>query len=443
MDLDKLFEAHIQHVQGIYEKALSDLKGEKDAPDTDAVLIHSGSESVYFADDNHLPFKSCGHFNWLVPVLNKPDQMVLVQPGRKPVYFQVVPPDFWYEQGAETMSWWADQFDVIQLEDAAKVMAHLPNTRQIAFIGENTAFASDLGLPAYLQNEVHLVNYLDYHRGMKTPYEVAQLREANRLGMISHNAAHEAFLQFGSEYDIHTAYLAANNMLELDCPYTNIVGLDEKAAILHYQNKRRQSGRDSKVLLIDAGYRHNGYGSDITRTYARDNAHPVFKSLLSKMDIMHRQLIEQVKVDVPYAEIHDAAHAGVLDILMEHDIVRGDRETLEEQAVSKIFFPHGIGHLLGLQVHDVGGFFKDTTGALAPPPEEHKFLRLNRPMTENMVFTIEPGLYFIPVLLNPERDSEKGKHLNWDLVDALIPMGGIRIEDNIHVTASGPVNLTR
>jgi Xaa-Pro dipeptidase len=278
---------------------------------------------------------------------------------------------------------------------------------------------------------------------MKTPYEIAQLREANRMGVVGHEAAREAFMNGGSELDIHLAYLAANDMIEYDSPYTNIVALDEKAAILHYQNKRRESGKKSKVLLIDAGCRHYGYCSDITRTHIRPGVHPVFRSLLEGMDRLQRDLVAQTKVGVPYADIHAATHKGVLNLLLEHKLCSGSHEDLEKKEISKLFFPHGVGHLLGLQVHDVGGFFKDATGALAPPPEEHKFLRLNRPMAENMVFTIEPGLYFIPVLLEPERGKEKGKMLNWDLIDELTPLGGIRIEDNIHLTMEGPVNLTR
>ncbi len=442
MDLATLYAEHICHVQGVYERALEDLAKEARAPNIDAALIHSGSEGVYFADDRHVPFEAFGHFLHWLPVA-RPDQMILAQPGQRPKYFQVVPPDFWYEQTVEIEDWWARHFDIVKLESPGQVIDHLPETRRVAFLGENLGFASDIGLPAYLHNEIHLKNYLDFHRGIKTPYETAQIREANRLALVSHEAAERAFHERGSEWDIHQAYLSANQMIEHDSPYANIVALDRKAAVLHYQFKRRESGKDSQVLLIDAGCRVRGYCSDITRTYARDSVHPVFLSLLAKMDERQQAMCAMVKPGIPYADIHQAAHDAVLDLLLEHEIVHGDRETLEAQKVSKLFFPHGIGHLLGLQVHDVGGYFKDETGALAPPPEEHKTLRLNRKMLEGMVFTVEPGLYFIPVLLDPERESEKGKRLNWSLIDALTPYGGIRIEDNILVTANGQDNLTR
>lgn len=440
MELAQLYAKHIAHVQGTFEKAMDDLKEE--SRKIEAVLIYSGTEGVYFADDEHIAFRTFGHFRWWLPV-DRPEQMILVQPGQKPTYFQVVRPDFWYEQTVVNEDWWISQFNLVPLEAPEEVFQHLPPIRSMAFLGDDTDFAGKLGVPSDLQNEVNLTNYLDFYRGMKTEYEVEMIREANRMAMKGHQAAFEAFQNNGSEFDIHQAFLNANQLLEHDTPYTNIVGLDEKAAILHYQYKRRNVGADAQVLLIDAGCRYRGYCSDITRTYARDTTHPVFLKMIEQMDQLTLDLAAKSKVGTPYFEIHQAAHDGVLDILIDQNIVHGDREALREAKISSLFFPHGIGHLLGLQVHDVGGFFSDDHGKKAPPPEDHRFLRLNRKMEAGMVFTIEPGLYFIPVLLNPERDTDRGKFINWELVDALTPLGGIRVEDNIVVTEEGGVNLTR
>ena len=407
----------------------------------DGILVHSGSEGIYFADDRHIPFEAFGHFRHWLP-LNRPDQMVLVRPNRQPVYFQVVPKDFWYEQEIESADWWTTPFEIIELTSAEGVMDYLPAGRRLAFLGENTAFAADMGFPRYLQNRPELLAYLDYYRGMKTDYEVAQIRESNRLAMEGHRAAQQAFEQGGDEMAIHLAFTGATRMLDHELPYTTIVGLDEKAAILHYQNKRQGTG-PGKVLLIDAGCRTHGYCSDITRTYVRDDAHPVFKALLAGVDQLEQSLVAMAKVGLPYSDIHLATHAGVLDLLLKHEIVHGERAQLEEAMISKLFFPHGIGHLLGIQVHDVAGHVADDKGTPAKPPQGHEWLRLNRTIEAGMVFTIEPGIYFIPVLLDPERSSERGRHLNWPLIDALIPLGGIRIEDNILATEAGPVNLTR
>ena len=105
--------------------------------------------------------------------------------------------------------------------------------------------------------------------------------------------------------------------------------------------------------------------------------------------------------------------------------------------------PHGVGHLLGIQVHDVGGHQQTPLGAILNPPDDSPAVRNTRLISKDMVFTIEPGCYFIPLLLEPERNTKKGKLINWEVIDQLYPYGGIRIEDNILTTEVGAKNLTR
>jgi Xaa-Pro dipeptidase len=105
--------------------------------------------------------------------------------------------------------------------------------------------------------------------------------------------------------------------------------------------------------------------------------------------------------------------------------------------------PHGIGHLLGVQVHDVGGFMENESGGTIDPPSGHPFLRLTRVLEEDMVLTVEPGLYIIDLLLENLRGTPAETHVNWNTVDRLRPFGGVRIEDNVRVLADGNENLTR
>jgi Xaa-Pro dipeptidase len=111
--------------------------------------------------------------------------------------------------------------------------------------------------------------------------------------------------------------------------------------------------------------------------------------------------------------------------------------------ISSAFFPHGLGHLLGLQVHDVGGLQAAPEGGEIPRPEGHPYLRTTRPLAENAVVTIEPGLYFIPSLLSALKNGSQGRHVNWSKVDEFRKFGGIRIEDNVVARPAGPENLTR
>ena len=111
--------------------------------------------------------------------------------------------------------------------------------------------------------------------------------------------------------------------------------------------------------------------------------------------------------------------------------------------VTGVFFPHGIGHLLGLQVHDVGGRMADPSGAERPRPTGHPYLRMTRDLEPGCVVTIEPGLYFIEMLLAEAHRDERRKLIDWNRVDALRGCGGVRVEDNVVAMPDGPRNLTR
>jgi Xaa-Pro dipeptidase len=112
--------------------------------------------------------------------------------------------------------------------------------------------------------------------------------------------------------------------------------------------------------------------------------------------------------------------------------------------VTSTFLPHGIGHLLGLQVHDIGGFMAGEDGGTIAKPEGHPYLRLTRVLQPGMVVTIEPGLYFIPMLLDKLRATPASASVDWSLVRHLSAFGGVRIEDDVACRADGaPENLTR
>lgn len=433
------FRNHIREIQTRYERAIEKL-GSKDIR-IEAVLLHSGSELVYPYDDAHMPFRSLGHFKHWMPI-NLADQFVLVRPGKRPVFFEVRKDDFWVDTTAQIDAEFLAPFQVVRVERPEQVLNHLPPQRRIAFLGDSAAMAGKLGMPSALINEPNLRNHLDYGRSLKTPWEIQQIRTANEGGVVAHEVAYSAFLEGASEFEIFNRYLEGAGRSELEQPFAPIVCLDEKASILHYQHRRQTSGRNSRVLLLDAGHGCNGYAADITRTHVRETAHPVFQELNVRVCLMMHELIAMCKLGQPYETIQNATHDKTLHILRDLGIARGRIEQLKKHKISHLFFPHGIGHSLGIQVHDVGGLFKDDSCVLLPPPEEHRSLRMTRKLEDTMVYTIEPGIYFIPMLLNPERKTPRGKLLNWKLVDQLIPLGGVRHEDDVLITKKGPVNLT-
>jgi Xaa-Pro dipeptidase len=433
MSPNELFESHLRELQRRTEAALA-------ATRIEGLVIHSGTPMRYFADDQEPTFRPTPHFARWTP-LGGPGHLLVIRPGARPRLVRFASEDYWYEQQPLGSPFWAAGFEIEEVGEEEKTWSRLPPARGLAFVGDCSLRAKEQGFPENAINPDALIARLDWDRSLKTPYEVACIEEACRVAAAGHRVAREAFEEGESELDIHHAYLETLHATEEDLPYPTIIAQDEKSAILHYTGKRR--ARNAKVLLIDSGARRNGYASDITRTWATAAADPLFRELVGKVDALQQSLCAEVRPGRPYLELHELAHVKIADALHAAGILRvGGREALA-RGLTHPFFPHGLGHFLGLQVHDVAGHQAAPEGGKNPPPKEHPFLRTTRSLAENQVFTVEPGLYFIEMLLRPHRNGPERDAFNWSLIERLLPCGGIRIEDNVVVTRTGHRNLTR
>lgn len=430
MELDGLFSKHVERLQAETERVL-------DEAGFDSLVVSSGVPFTFFVDDRDAPFEPVPHFAHWCP-LTGPHHVLHVVPGRRPRVIRFAPEDYWYEQGGVPEGFWVSPFDLEEAGTQDGVWTALGRPENAAYIGNETDPASAAGLEL---NPGRLVSRLDWVRSYKDEYEIRTLEEATRLGARGHEAAREAFASGASELDIHHVFLKAVGLTEGELPYTTIVALDEKGATLHYERKR--TSRDGKVLLLDAGAQVRRYASDITRTTPAPSCDPRMEPLVEAMDTLEKELADGSTAGRPYLDVHVDAHRGIGRILSEQGILKVGAEEAFDKGLTHPFFPHGIGHHLGIQVHDVAGKVSDPEGTSAPPPEEYPFLRNTRPIEVGHVFTIEPGLYFIPMLLRPFRSGPDSGAFDWNLIDALTPFGGVRVEDNVVVTDSGPRNLTR
>ncbi len=209
---------------------------------------------------------------------------------------------------------------------------------------------------------------LDFVRASKTPYELTCLREASRLGAQGHIAAAQAFQQGASEFEIELAFLRACGMREQELPYNPIIALNGSGAVLHYQLLEKEPPVQRHCLLIDAGAEFGGYASDITRTYSLRDAD--FAALIRGMDQMQLSLCAGIRAGVDWRDVHLRAHHLTASLLREADITTCGAEEAVATGVSSVFLPHGIGHLLGLEVHDVGGFMQAPEGGDIPRPPD-------------------------------------------------------------------------
>jgi Xaa-Pro dipeptidase len=405
-----------------------------------SLLVHSGSLLEVFEDDRTYPFEAHAPFKVWVPLADAPDSFVWFEPGARPRLILNQPQDYWYKSAQIPEDYWVPHFDLRSVPDRDAARAQLPkDLAGCAYIGDAFPQLGTWGLKAI--NPPSLMRRLDYARAAKTPYELVCLREANRLGALGHQAAAGAFRAGASEFEIELAFLEACGLREQELPYNPIIALNEGGAVLHYQVLGKRSPPERYSLLIDAGAEFAGYASDITRTYAAED--PDFAALIGRMDSMQRALCSEVRPGADWRDIHLKAHALTAELLREADLILCSPGEALQRKVTSVFLPHGIGHLLGLEVHDVGGFMASPEGGDIAKPEGHPYLRLTRRLEPGFVVTMEPGIYFIDQLLERARSDERAGLINWSRVGQLSRFGGIRIEDDLAVREGGCENLTR
>jgi Xaa-Pro dipeptidase len=433
--LTRLYRDHLADLDRRYAPVLAEAG-------FDAVVIHSGSlKKRSEFDDQYWPLRAVPHFQHWVP-LNVADCALVIEPGVKRTLYWLTAQSYWERPPALESDHFEGQWEVVRIAAPEDVKAHLPTGKRLAFIGEDKARAESWGLELDTHNPFDLVGRLDRLRVFKTPYEVLCLAEANRRAALGHDAVVKAFKHGAhSELELHLAYLAATGQDDPETPYKNIVALGKNGATLHHISyEKRALDKTAESLLLDAGATCLGYCSDITRTWWKGTGATAsaFGHMVDLTERMQMHLCEAVKIGLPYEELHEQAHRDVAGILQQIGVFTCSTDEAVEHKLSRSFFPHGLGHSLGLQCHDVGC-------ALVKPRPENPYLRNTSIIEPGQCFTIEPGIYFIDFLMDELRQGEHGKLVNWPLVDSLAELGGVRIEDDLVVTDDGTVhrNLTR
>ena len=430
--LDQLYAAHLTTLMRRTDRCLAQ-------NGFDALVIHAGRPPLQFLDDQDYPFKVNPQFKAWVPIIDNPRCVLVYAPGaERPTVLFYQANDFWHKPAKLPTAAWTAAVNLIVIDDDSKAAAHWAKLGRVAFIGPEPMLPN---ADPESVNPKDLMALLDYDRAVKTPYELACLRNASELGARGHTAAFAAFSRGGSEYDAHMSYLTACEQREEEMPYNNIVAYNENAAVLHYQHLERSAPSPLRSFLIDAGAQYRGYAADITRTYARSAGR--FADLVQAVDRAQLALCSEILAGRDYRDVHLSAHRILGDVMQQVGLTKLPGQAALESGVTSVFFPHGIGHLLGLQVHDVGGVMGDAQGHERARPKGHPYLRLTRMLEPGVVVTVEPGIYLIDALLATAHADERRAHIDWAVVEELKPYGGVRIEDNVAATANKPENMTR
>lgn len=400
----------------------------------DGALLPAGRPGVVFRDDLTYPYRPNPWFCQWCPEAH-PGSLILVRPGVRPLLIFRQEADYWHQPPAEPTGDWVSEWDLQVVHTTREAREAVP-PGHYALLGEPDSDWEGLAEP----NPARVLDALEYLRANKTPYELSCLAVASRRAAGGHLAAVRAWRDGGSEFDVHLAYCAAAGQRDDELPYRNIIGFDRHGAVLHYQHLERDRPSVSRSFLIDAGASAAGYAADITRTTVADGGD--FSDLVAALDLSQQRLAEKVRPGLDFRQLHLDAHLEIGRLLHAAGLTCCSAEEALASGVTRTFFPHGLGHLLGLQVHDVAGTAAAGGGEI-PRPEGHPYLRLTRTLEEGCVVTIEPGIYFIDLLLEEARADSRRRLIDWARVEAFYPYGGVRIEDNVVAQQEGPRNLTR
>ena len=406
----------------------------------DRIVIGSGAAKLQFQDDMAYPFKANPYFKEWVPLDKRADCFLIVSGAQaKPVLCLKAVEDIWHSSPQSLPANFAQCLEIIEYQNLQQLK------KQLLGVGDKVVLineTNDLELPAHSFNPPAVLNQIDFQRRLKTQYEQSSVRHANLMAVPAHRAAEVAFRDGGSELEVAAAYLAACNCSETEMPYSIIAGINEHAAVLHHHQLDNQKV-SPRSLLIDAGVTCYGYASDITRTYAFDQGSN-FAAMIEQMDGLQQELVALGGIGQCPVELHVHSQHKIAQLMINFNLLNYSAEQAVEEGVINTFYPHGLGHHLGCNVHDKGSQLANPQGDPIPASKTYPNLRASAPMEANQIHTVEPGVYFIPALLDRLRASDLADSVNWSEITDWIPFGGIRIEDNIILHSDNRLeNVTR
>ena len=431
-DFPSLFKQHIDEKLARFQAILESL-------DYDQIIIGSGSGNLQFQDDMAYPFKANPYFREWMPLDKRSNCFLQIQRNTlKPRLYLSCKEDIWHTAPQELPIEFSQHIEITEYSNIETLKdTMLKHQDRLLFINET----NDFDIPDNHWNPRQALSAIDFQRRSKTAYEQACIRQATKLAVPAHRAAECAFMAGATELEIASAYLSACKKSENDMPYAIIAGINEHAAVLHHHQLNSQPV-EPRSFLIDAGVQYNNYASDITRTYAFDKGSD-FSAMIQCLDIAQQQLVEEGGIGKSPMDLQFLAQQKIAEILIDFKLLKVSVEQALDNNIINTFFPHGLGHHLGSNVHDKGSRLANPQGDLISASKKYPNLRASAPMQANQVYTVEPGIYFIPSLLNKLRVNQPNS-VDWDQIENWIPYGGIRIEDNIILHADGRLeNITR
>eukprot|EP00096_Caligus_rogercresseyi_P012986 TRINITY_DN565_c0_g1_i1.p1 TRINITY_DN565_c0_g1~~TRINITY_DN565_c0_g1_i1.p1 ORF type:complete len:506 (-),score=114.63 TRINITY_DN565_c0_g1_i1:100-1617(-) len=442
------------------KRLVRDLKTTKDLSPKAIVLLEGGKDQGICAGDSSDVgpiFKQEAYFHWAFGVL-EPDcyGAIDVDSGKSVLFVPKLPDEYRIWMGPiPSLDEWKKRYLVDDVAYVTEMRDYLWNWKSngsavlLLLEGANSDSKKSViqaafdGISEFTVNKSVLFNVFAECRVIKSEDELEVLRYATRMSCEAHVAVMKGIAPGMMEYECEAAFMDhiyKKGGMRHVC-YNCICGSGSSGAVLHYGHAgapNDQPIRDGDIVLFDMGGEYYRFCSDVTLSYPANGVFTSKQKLIYNGVLRaNRAVLHAMKPGVSYADMHKLANRVILEDLLEGGLLEGSvDEMMKINLCGRVFQPHGLGHFIGLDVHDVGGY-------LSGHPERMKGLGLGnlrtaRVLKANMCLTIEPGCYFIDYLLDQAfKDSELSKFLVKDKIEEFRGFGGVRIEDDVIVTQTG------
>jgi len=423
------------------------------------VLLKGGESATWYCSDQEVLFRQESFFHWMFGV-EEPDCLgvVEVSTAKSTLFVPRLPIEHGIWMGR---IWTLDDLRKKYETDSVMYTDEMPkffkdNKPEMIYLleGKNadsdkiTEPASFNGIDAYKTDKQFMYNEICELRVVKTAQELEVIRYANEVSSEAHKKVMRAVRPGMKEYQLESLFLHhcySEGGARHVC-YTCICGTGDNSATLHYGHAGAPNSRtlkDGDMALFDMGCEYNRYCSDITCSFPVNGKFNAKQRLIyTAVYDANQAVMKAAKPGVSWTDMHLLAERTMLCVLKKGGLVKGEVDAMMEARLGYIFMPHGLGHFMGCDVHDVGGYL-----STCPPRSDKpglKSLRTARTLLENMVLTIEPGCYFVDLLLDKAAaDPVLSQFLVMEEVDKYRGLGGVRIEDDVVIRKDCCENLTK
>jgi Xaa-Pro dipeptidase len=416
------------------------------------VLFEGGKQLSRNDTDHELLFRQESYFQWICGV-KEGDCFFAIDlvSGKAILFVQRLTPDYAIWMGSIKST---ETFKKIYMVDECYYVDEIKNVLEgkgcktiLIIHGENTdskcghAGATFPGIENFTVDKETLFPLIQECRVIKSEKEIEILRYVARASALAHcevmRTVRPGMMEYEMESLFHHYVYSRYGCRNL--AYTCICGSGINSAILHYGHAGAPNSRaikDGDMLMFDMGGEYHCYCADISRSFpANGKFSQVQKEIYLSVLAAQQAVLDTMKEGVMWTDMHRLSYRVICEQLKKYNFLKGDVEEMLANHVPSLFMPHGLGHFLGLDTHDVGGFPKGIERSKEPGLNR---LRTTRQLKKNMVITVEPGIYFIRSLLEPAFENPAlSKFLNIEKITQNLDFGGVRIEDDVLVLENG------